>query len=57
MQLKKMNYFCNINLTNVNQISNTKLNNKKINLINVDLKINKPFGKITNKSSKLIKVE
>ena len=55
MQIKKMNYYCNIHLIKPDQISNKKLNNKKINLINVDLNFNKPFDKITNKSSRYIK--
>ena len=55
MQIKKMNYYCNIRLIKTDQINSTKLNNKKINLIDVKLNFNKPFGKITNKSSKYIK--
>ena len=38
-----------------NELENTKLNNFKINLIDVKLNFKKPFGKITNKSSKYIK--
>ena len=55
MQMKKMNYCYKINLIKDNQIKNIKLNNKKINLIDVDLNFKKPFGKITNKSSRYIK--
>ena len=55
MQIKKMNFFCNIHLIKADQISNAKLSNRKINLINVELKFNNPFGKITSKSSKYIK--
>ena len=54
MQMKKMKYFHKINLININQIKNTQIDNKKINLVNVKLNFNKPFGKITNKSSKYI---
>ena len=54
MQMKKMKYFHKINLIHKNQIKNVQLNNKKINLINVKLNFNKPFGKITNKSTKYI---
>ena len=53
--MKKMNFFYNIHLIKKDQINNAKLNNKKINLINVELKFNKPFGKISNKSSTYIK--
>ena len=55
IQMKKMNFFYNICLIKKDQINNAKLNNKKINLINVELKFNKPFGKISNKSSTYIK--
>ena len=54
MQMKKMKYFHKINLININQIKNTQIDNKKINLVNVKLNFNKPFGKITNKSAKYI---
>ena len=50
MQMKKMKYTCKINLIKENEIKKTKLNNKKINLIDVKLDFKKPFGKITNKS-------
>ncbi len=55
MQMKKMNYHHKINLIKKNQLKNIKLNNKKINLIDTKLNFKKPFGKITNKSSKYIK--
>ena len=55
MQIKKMNFYCNIHLIKADQINNAKLNNRKINLINVELKFNKPFDKITSKSSRYIK--
>ena len=55
MQMKKMKFSYKIKQIKENQIKNIKLNNKKINLINVKLNFNKPFGKITNKSSKYIK--
>ena len=54
MQMKKMKYFYKINLIHKNQIKNIKLNNKQINLIDVKLNFKKPFGKITNKSTKYI---
>ena len=52
--MKKMNYSCKIKLIKKNEINNTKLNNKKINLIDVKLNLKKPFGIITNKSSDYI---
>ena len=55
MQMKRMKYNCKINSVKKNEIKNIKLNNKKINLINVELNFKKPFGKITNKSSKYIR--
>ena len=54
MQMKKMNFSCLINLVKLNQLKKIKLNNKKINLIDVNLNFKKPFGKITNKSSSYI---
>ena len=44
MQMKKMNFFYNIHLIKKDQINNAKLNNKKINLINVELKFNKQIS-------------
>ena len=55
MQMKKMKYSCKINIIKRNEVNNTKLNNKKINLIDVKLNFKKPFGKISTKSSKYIK--
>ena len=55
MQMKKMNYSFKINLINENIIKNIRLDNKMINLINVNLNFSKAFGKITNKSSPYIK--
>ena len=55
MQMKKMKYSCKINIIKKNEISKMKLNNNKINLIDVKLNFKKPFGKISNKSSKYIK--
>ena len=55
MQMKKMKYPCRINIIKRNEIGNIKLNNKKINLIDVKLNFKKPFGKISTKSSKYIK--
>ncbi len=55
MQMRKMNFSYKINLIKPNQLKSSKLNNKQINLIDVHLNLKKPFGKITNKSSKYIK--
>ena len=55
MQMKKLNFSLKINLIKKNQIKNIRLNNKKINLINVELNFKKPFGKISKKSSKYIR--
>ena len=55
MQMKKMKYSYKIKLIKKNEIENAKLNNFEINLIDVNLNFKKPFGKITNKSSKYIK--
>ena len=55
LQMKRMNYQCQINLIKKNEINNIKLNNKKINLIDIKLNFKKPFGKISNKSTKYIK--
>ena len=54
MQMQKLNFSFKINLVKKDHLKNVKLNNKKINLINVDLNFKKPFGKITKKSSKHI---
>ena len=54
MQMKKLNFSYKINLIEKNQIKNIRLNNKKINLINVELNFKKPFDKISKKSSKYI---
>ena len=54
LQMKKMNFSFKINLIKQDQISKSKLYNSKINLIDVKLNITKPFGKISNKSSKYI---
>ena len=55
MQMKKMNFFYKINVIKKDKLKDIKLDNKKINLINVYLSFKKPFGKITNKSSNYIK--
>lgn len=54
MQMNAMNFSFKINLLKFNQISKKKLNNSQINLIDVKSSLKKPFGKISNKSSKYI---
>ncbi len=54
-QMKKMNFSFNFNLIAKKNIHEVKFNNKKINIINVDLNFKKPFDKISNKSSNYIK--
>ena len=54
MQMKKLKYSFKINLLNVNSINYSLIKNKKINLIDVKLSFNKPFGKISKKSSRYI---
>ena len=54
-QMKKLGFNYKINSINKNFNTVNKLNNNKINLINVDYKFNKCFDKITDKSNKYIK--
>ena len=53
-QMKKLNFNYEINLIKQKKLNLNKLNNKKINLINVDFLFKKTFEKITNKSNKYI---
>tara|TARA_B100000795_G_scaffold177410_1_gene134108 strand:- start:91 stop:1056 length:966 start_codon:yes stop_codon:yes gene_type:complete len=54
-QMKKLGFFFKINLINKNINKFDKLNNKKINLIDVNYKFTNCFGKISNRSSDYIK--
>ena len=54
LQMKKLNYNKVIKVLNRNEYLNSKLNNKSINLINVNYKPNKAFEKISSKSNKYI---
>ncbi len=54
LQMKKLGFSFKVNLIKENQILNAKLNNSKINLIDVKLNIKKPFGNISNKFYKYI---
>ena len=55
MQMKKLGYIFKINTINKNFIQFNKLNNKKINLINIEYKFNNCFEKISDKSNNYIK--
>ena len=46
LQMKKLNFDFNIKLLDKNNLEEYKLNNKTINLINVDFNQKKPFLKI-----------
>ncbi len=54
-QMKKLNYKHKIKLIDHKKINQYKLDNKSINLINVDYKQKKTFDKISKKSNKFIK--
>ena len=53
-QMKKLNVKNKINLLNYKNFDFEKLNNKSINLINIDFDQKKPFQKISKKSNKFI---
>ena len=53
-QMKKLGFTFKINVINKKLSDFSKLNNNKINLINVDYKFKKCFEKITSKSNKYI---
>jgi 4-hydroxythreonine-4-phosphate dehydrogenase len=50
-QMKKLNYNYSFNDIDEKKINFKKLHNKKINIINVNFRFEKPFNKITNKSN------
>ena len=54
MQMKKFNFSFKINSLEKNNLKNLVLDNSKINIIDVNLNFNKPFGKISEKSSSYI---
>jgi 4-hydroxythreonine-4-phosphate dehydrogenase len=54
-QMKKLGFTFKINLINQTFSKFNKLNNKKINLINIDYKFNNCFGKISSRSNIYIK--
>ena len=53
-QMKKLNFKKKIKLLNYKNFQNEKLNNKSINLINIEFKQKKAFEKISSKSNKFI---
>ena len=53
-QMRKLNYNYKIKLLNPKKINSLKINNKQINLINVNFNFKKTFDKITNKSKNYI---
>ena len=50
-QMKKLNFHFEINLIDKNKIDFSKLDNKKINIIDIDFDFKKTFDKISNKSN------
>ena len=52
MRLLKFNF--SVNLINENNIIFEKLNNKKINIIDINFKFKKPFSQISDKSNEYI---
>ena len=53
-QMKKLKIKNRINLLNYKNLRFQKIDNKSINLINVDFNQRKPFQKISNKSNRFI---
>ena len=53
-QMKQLGFNFQINLVDKNKINFHKINNKKINLINIDYKFDAAFNRISNKSNKYI---
>ena len=55
LQMKKLKFKKKIKILNDREYLDSKLNNKSINLINVNYKTNEAFGKISSKSNNYIK--
>ncbi len=55
LQMKKLNFQKKIKILNLKKITNYKLSNNSINLINVDYNQKKAFEKISNKSNNYIR--
>tara|TARA_Y100000996_G_scaffold189266_1_gene147925 strand:+ start:3163 stop:4125 length:963 start_codon:yes stop_codon:yes gene_type:complete len=56
LQMKKLNFKKKIKLLNHQKLNEFKLDNKSINLINIEFNQRKAFEKISNKSKKYIKL-
>ena len=54
MQMKKLKFKKKIMVFTVNNFAKSKINNKSLNLINIDYKVSNAFGKISSKSNKYI---
>ncbi len=54
LQMKKLKFNKKINILNSEKLFKTKLNNKNINLVNVEYNTSKAFEKISTKSNKYI---
>ena len=54
LQMKKLDYKINIKILNYQKIKQYKLDNKSINLVNIDYNTNKAFESISKKSNKFI---
>ena len=54
LQMKQLNINKNIRLINLSELKKNRLNNKDINLIDVNFSQTKPFEKISSKSNKYI---
>jgi 4-hydroxythreonine-4-phosphate dehydrogenase len=54
LQMKELNFKKKIRLINSNNLETNNLDNKVINLIDVEYKVDKSFNKISNKSTKYI---
>jgi 4-hydroxythreonine-4-phosphate dehydrogenase len=55
LQMKKLKFNIDINFLDFKKLNSYKLNNKSINLINIEYNQKKPFEKISNKSNNYIK--
>tara|TARA_Y200000002_G_scaffold254605_1_gene211117 strand:- start:649 stop:1611 length:963 start_codon:yes stop_codon:yes gene_type:complete len=55
LQMKKLKYTINVKLLQFSKLNKYKLDNKSINLINVNYNFVKPFEKITKRSNPFIK--
>tara|TARA_Y100000741_G_C18251029_1_gene557315 strand:- start:1342 stop:2328 length:987 start_codon:yes stop_codon:yes gene_type:complete len=54
MQMKKMNFSYKIKIIKKGSLGKIKINNKQINILDINLNYKKPYGKISSKSSKYI---